>query len=445
MTQGRRPTRRSACRALVASLVPIVVVASSDAAGAQVLDPTSVVTEAIGGGAGWAFDGIADGIAEWVLGAVGFFVQGVIDFLRTSSGPNVESAWFADASSPYGAVRNIAALLLVGFVFLAVLHGLVHGDPGAMLRRVGGALPVAVGGTVVTTAVVGQLLKLTDALSDAVLAGTDEQAMRFLSGFGADAAVATGGFAATVLGLIAVVAALLLWIELMVRTALVYLLVAISPIGFAALVWPTARGLLRRIIEVLLAVIVSKFVISVALAVGVAALAGAGQAAQPGEGTAATAGASTGTLLAGAVVLGLAAFSPFLVLKLVPFAEAALVAQGVSGAPARSAQTAMSVYSRAQTMARVSGGDRFTASSQRGAASASASGTTPPAKAATSGAAKRGGAVASAAHTGSAAAATAVVGAARAAGRRVKASADTHGIAGAESLPRGGATPKGDR
>lgn len=404
----------------VASVLAAVAV-DADEAVAQVPDPTSIVTEVVGGGAGWAFDGIADGISKWVLGAVEFFVQGVIDFLRTSSGPNVESAWFAGAGSPYASVRNIAALLLVGFVFMAILHGLLNGDPGAMLRRIVGALPVAVGGTVVTTAVVGQLLKLTDALSDAVLVGTDHQAMRFLSGFGAGAAVSTGGFAVTLLGLIAVAAALLLWVELLVRTSLVYLLVAISPLGFAALVWPTARGLLRRIIEVLVAVILSKFVISVAMAIGVAALAGAGEAGQRGGDTAATAGASTGALLAGAVVLGLAAFSPFLVLKLVPFAEAALVAQGVSRGPARSAQTAMSTYSRAQTMTRVSGANRFAASSERGAASARASGATPAEEpaAAASGATTNAGA--GAAYAGSAAAATAVVGAARAAGGRVRA------------------------
>ena len=40
--------------------------------------------------------------------------------------------------------------------------------------------------------------------------------------------------------------------------------------------------------------------------------------------------ASLGTLLVGTVVLGLAAFSPFIVLKLIPVAEGALLAQGIS-------------------------------------------------------------------------------------------------------------------
>src|SRR5207253_4133965 len=121
-----------------------------------------------------------------------------------------------------------------------------------------------------------------DALSTAVLANSDGQAVRFLSGFGLATTAGTNGFAAVVLGLVAVVAALVLWVELLVRSALIYLLVAISPIGFAAAVCPSARGLLRRLAELLLAVVVSKFVICVALAVGVAALAGAGHAAPAG-------------------------------------------------------------------------------------------------------------------------------------------------------------------
>src|SRR5439155_12308012 len=159
---------------------------------------------------------------------------------------------------------------------------------------------------VVTTAVVGRLLELTDTLSDSVLSSSNQQALHFLSGFGAAVTGVTSGFAAVLLGLVAVVAALLLWVELIVRSALVYLLVAISPLGFAASLWPAARGFLRRTIENLLAVILSKFVIAVALAIGVAALGGAGSTGANSS-VAAAGGSELGTLLAGAVLLGLAA------------------------------------------------------------------------------------------------------------------------------------------
>ena len=297
---------------------------------------------------------MADGLAIWVLGAVEFFVNGALDFLRTSARPDVEAAWFAGAGSPYAAVRNIAAALLVGFVFLGLLQGLLQADPAGMVRRLAGNLPVAVAGMVVTTALVSRLLELTDVLSNAVLSSSDQQALHFLSGFGASATSMTSGFAAVLLGLVAVIAALLLWVELIVRSSLVYLLVAISPLGFAATLWPSARGFVRKIVEILLAVILSKFVIAIALAIGVAALAGAGSAGT-GEATPAAAGAGLGTLLVGAVVLGLAAFSPFLVLKLVPVAEGALLAQGVSRGPVRAAQTGVGTYSSVRMVGRLSG------------------------------------------------------------------------------------------
>jgi hypothetical protein len=327
-------------------------------ASADVPNPVGIVVDTvgglIGGAAGFAFDQIAEGIARWVLDAVGFFVNGVLDFLQSSARVDVEAAWFSGPGSPYFAVRNIAAALLLGFVFLGLLQGLVNGDAWGMVRRVAGGLPAAVLGMVVTTAVVARLVELTDALSAAVLANSDDQALHFLSGFGVAAAGATQGFAAVVIGLVVVLAALLLWVELMIRASLVYLLVAISPLGFAAMLWPSARGFLRRTVEILLAVILSKLVICICLAIGVAALGGAGSADGTG-GLASEAGGSVGALLVGAVLLGLAAFSPFIILKLVPVAEAALVAQGVSRGPFRTSQTALSTYSSTRMVSRLSG------------------------------------------------------------------------------------------
>lgn len=321
---------------------------------ATVPNPISIVTDAIGGAAGWAFDKVADGIAEWILSSVSFFVDGAVDFLTTSSRPDVTGAWFAGSDSPYAAVRNIAVGLLLAFVFIGLIQGLLAGDAVGMVRRVAGNLPLAVGGMVVTTAVVAKLLELTDALSSAVLANSGDQAIQFLSGFGAAVTQASNGFAAVVLGMVAILAGLLLWIELIVRAALVYLLVAITPLAFAATLWPAARGALRKTFELLIATILSKLVICIAVSVGVAALAGAGSAG-PGTGAVDDTTASLGTLLVGTAILGLAAFSPFVVLKLVPIAEAALVAHGVSRGPARAAQMGMSTAYSASMLRRVAG------------------------------------------------------------------------------------------
>ncbi|MEZ5378258.1 MAG: hypothetical protein R2733_17270 [Acidimicrobiales bacterium] len=308
-----------------------------------------------GGAAGWGFEQVAEGIARWVLGAVSFFVEGVVDFLLNSSSPNLTSAWFSGAGSPFATVRNIAGLMLLAFLFLGLIQGLMAGDVGGMVRRVAMDLPMAIIGMAATTIVVDRLLALTDALSATVLQSTDAQAVNYLAGFGVTVSGLSGGFAAVILGLMAIIAGFLVWIELMVRSVLVYVIVALSPLAFAATVWPSARGVLRRMVELLVAVIFSKLVIAIAISVGVAALSGA-TATPPDAPLADDLAAGMGNLFVGTAVLGMAALSPFLLLKLIPMAEAALVAQGVSRAPIRGAQSTMSNVYHAQSIGRLAGG-----------------------------------------------------------------------------------------
>ena len=224
------------------------------------------------------------------------------------------------------------------------------------MRRVGADLPAAVLGMIGTTVIVEKLLELTDALSAEVLAHSGGQAVHFLSGFGLAATSATQGFAAVILGLVAVIAGLFLWVELLVRSVLVYILVALSPLSFAAMVWPSARGVLRRTIELLIAVILSKLVVCITISVGVAALAGAGTSGGNSTGISGQAGASMGALFVGAALLVVSAFAPFLVLKLIPWTEAALVAHGMSRSPMRTANSAVLTANSASSVARLAGG-----------------------------------------------------------------------------------------
>jgi type IV secretion system protein TrbL len=333
-----------------------VAVMTLSALAIDIPNPIDVVTQVISAPAGWAWDKVAQGITSWVLGAVAFFVDGIVNFLLTSARPNVEAAWFSGADSPYATVRNIAGVLLLGFVFLGLIQGLLAGDAAAMMRRVTADLPASVLGMIGTTVVVGKLLELTDALSAAVLTHSGSQAVQFLSGFGTTATGATQGFAAVLLGLVAVVAGLFLWVELMLRSVLVYILVALSPLSFAAMVWPSARGVLRRTIELLLSVILSKLVVCIAISVGVAALAGAGGAGARDTGVGGQVAASMGTLFVGTAILVVAAFAPFLILKLIPWTEAALVAHGMSRSPVRAANTTVMSANSASSIARLAGG-----------------------------------------------------------------------------------------
>lgn len=289
------------------------------------------IGEAFGG---WAWDKVSDGIAKWILKALSSLVEGALHFLETSSEVDIRAEWFSGKESPYAAVVKLSAFLTCGFAFLGILAGVLRGDPAATLSRVAVAIPLTAFATAVTVEVTAAALELVDVSSEWVLSAGDDGGTKFLRGFSKGAADYTGGFAVVLVALVGALAAMALWAELLVRSALVYLIVALSPVVFAATQWPLARGVLRRAGEVFVALLVSKFVVCVALAVGVAAMGGAGDADSTTM--------SLNTLLVGAAMLVVASFSPFLVLRLIPVVETAALAQGVSRAPLRSAQSGVS-------------------------------------------------------------------------------------------------------
>lgn len=337
--------RRSAC---VATGSLALVGVSAKPARADV-PGEGIMKDAAGAFGGWAWDKVTDGLRKWVLEAVGSLIEGVIGFLQRSTKVDVKAVWFSGEGSPYATVRDIAIVLTLGFALLAIISGTLRGDPVGMLTRVAVGLPVTALAMAVAIPVVAILLELVDQLSTAVLDPANDPAIKFLSGFGETAAKATGGFAVVFVGLLAVLAAAMVWAELLVRAALIYLVVAISPLVLAATLWPATRGVLRRTVEVLVALIVSKLVVCIAIAVGAAALGGAGT-----EDTG-TAGA-IGTLMIGAAILAMAAYSPFLVLRLIPVVESATIGQGVAASPMRGAQTAAATVLTLSAVGRLAGG-----------------------------------------------------------------------------------------
>ncbi len=107
----------------------------------------------------------------------------------------------------------------------------------------------------------------------------------------------------------------MLWCELLIRSAAVYVIVLMLPLFFAAMVWPARRVWAVRAVEVLVALILSKFAIVAVLALGGAAI---GHTVGPG----------ITQMLAGATLVLLAAFSPWALLRMLPLHELAAGAVG---------------------------------------------------------------------------------------------------------------------
>ena len=329
-----------------------------------VTSPTGAVGNAVGGAVGGyvadkaadAFlEPIGDAIARGLAGAAKKVSDEVLHFITNSAAVNFDEGWWANdrAQTLVRQIGTLALVLTLLFLLLALVQGLFAGDVGGMLRATMVEVPVTIAATVALVAVTQLLLGFVDGASAMVLSGVPEALGHFFAGFGDDATIATNGFAGILMVAVFLLGAILVWIELVVRSSLIYLLMAAAPLTLAARVWPAARGAWRRLAELGLALIVSKFAIALALGLGAAALAGGG----PKSGDlGAKAGMDLAGMLTGASLMLLAAFTPFIVLRLLPIVEGAVIAQGISHSPARAAQSGMQAAYYAQGLKRMAGG-----------------------------------------------------------------------------------------
>lgn len=322
------------------------------------------VTGFVGGVATAGFEVIIGGLVAWVVDAVVWVVGGVFNFFLDATDPNVQADWFITGTGPYATTVNIGATLLLLFLLAGIVQGTLSGDTGGMLRRMALELPVSVLGMIGLVTVTQILIRLTDALSGQIIGNFQDDISDFttvvvsLSSLGGGTATALVVF---ILGLVTVLAGLILVAVLVVRSALIYIVVALAPIVFATRLWPATKGASRKLLDLLVALILSKLVIAVALSVAAAAAVGTGSGGEVtslpepevfAEDPGGSVTQAVGILLTAAAAFGVAAFSPLLVARLLPMTEAALVAQGVAGSPVRAGHQGMMM---ANTMQMVTG------------------------------------------------------------------------------------------
>lgn len=304
-------------------------------------DPiVDLITAPFKAAAGWAWDTVIGGITDWLAKGFVQLVSFVWEIMDQSSSPRLNSEWFSGSTgAPYLTAIGVATGLLLIFVFCALIQGVLAGRPMELVKRMAYDTPVAVAGILFTVGFAQVGINLVDAISDGIWQLTRSKAVNAVDGLLLTATKLTpGSFLTPLLLLIGMVGMLMLWMVLFVREALIYLVVAMAPMAWATSVWPAIASVRRRVLELLAALVFSKLAIAMALAVGLAALGGIGATGNPGESTVGNGLAEFGTMVVGIITFGLAAFMPFLVIKLVPIVEAAVIAQGIHSAPVRAAQ-----------------------------------------------------------------------------------------------------------
>jgi hypothetical protein len=266
-------------------------------------------------------------LAGWVAAGSRFALRETAKAIDATSSPRLAAPWF---SLIYWRVAGIGVLLTLPFLFAAAVQGLLRSDPGLLVRCALGYLPLAMLGVGVAAQVGGLLLTATDELCALVSSAAGHAGPGFL-----DRAALLGGVAALTkatpfvvffVAVLTVAGAAVLWMELVVRDAAVYVVVALLPLAFCAMVWPARRVWALRAIELLVALILSKLAIVAVLTLGGAAL-GSGPLAY----------------MAGVALVALGACAPWAMVRLIPFAELASEAAGRLRAETGGARLAQSV------------------------------------------------------------------------------------------------------
>ncbi len=307
--------------AAAAAQVPAVGVCSVPGA-AVVCDgvaslATPLAGEAVNALAAGTVNTIPDAVARWIaegsadlLTKAGDAVLSGTEVGLLDSGGGMQP-WFA---SQWRVMVALAAGFMAPMLVLATVHAAISGNPGLVWRALAN-LPVATLGTAVAVTVVQLLSGIVDAAAAALATSVPADTEGFLVGL-ADLlaerdpnSLATGPlahpFAISLLAVVAAVLAFVLWIELVIRQAAIYLAVLFLPLGFAALIWPALGGWLRRLVEIILGLLLAKLVIVGALSLAASAL--ANQTGFP-------------ALVSGVAMLLLAVCAPFALFSLIPLA-----------------------------------------------------------------------------------------------------------------------------
>ena len=288
---------------------------------------------AAGSVVGFGVGSVLDAVSNWVTSGAVWLLGRIGAVLASSTAIDLGAPWFR---AHYATMAALAGVVIVPLLLLGVLQALYRQNASMLLRSVLVNVPLAVLLTAVAVTLVQLGLSVTDSMCAAVSGGSGSDAGRFMSTVAtallpAEATGQTGApsFVLFLGGIAVVVGAVMVWLELLLRAAAVYVAVLFLPLALAGLAWPAISHWSRRLADTLAALVLGKLVIVAVLSLAAGALSG-GTGSTPSG--AASSGGGFASVLGGAALLLLAALAPWSLFRLLPFLEAGAVGhlEGVS-------------------------------------------------------------------------------------------------------------------
>jgi type IV secretion system protein TrbL len=355
---------RGTCLAVILAAVALAAVPGRAAAAPGpcdfvgvpfVLDPAEKVCDKVTGAAGDVAMDVAGDAAkaiaapifrqatEWVADGAGWLVGRVGALIDATTTPRLDSRWF---TGQYQQMGLLATALALPLLFLAVVQTALSRNP-AVITRALAAVPTAFVLTGAAVALIAALLGITDWACQVISRQAGPQSREFfhdvagafgkLTDSGGAAGTSVALFVALMASMFAALGAFAVWVELLIRSAGIYVCALFFPAVLVARIWPKLEKWATRLAEALTALILSKFVIVATLSLAAGAMADS-RASEGFNG-----------VLAGGALLIFAAFAPLVLFRLVQFAEVQVHARaGTAGTAARGAQTTMSAAQAAR-------------------------------------------------------------------------------------------------
>ncbi len=240
-------------------------------------------------------------LTSWVLASVQWLLDAAGQVLTSAS---ESSTVVRSATQEFNVLLVLAPPLMVLGLLVTTLQALHHSDASSLWRAYFGVAPACVLAIFVARPFAALVLDALNQLSGTAASTVVQHETQLAAAF-TTLTPSTPGFGLFLLALGVVVGCWLLWCELIVRTVILTLLLVLVPIVVPLATFPSFRRLGWRLAETFLAVASSKFLIVIALSLGLDEL----------QGSSAT------QIITGAVTLLLATCSPFLLLRVIPFVE----------------------------------------------------------------------------------------------------------------------------
>ena len=268
---------------------------AGDAAASLVTAPIDWLAGAMGGAAGWMFESV------WTV----FDSTTMVDVTS------------AEYTRVYNILFGVAAFVMVGFFMLQVIGGMIRREPAALSRAALG-LTKSILGSFVSITLIATALEVTDQLTIGIVhaAGTTMEQMGtriglLAGGFGTLTLAAPGAAAILTIFLagLAIGAAVIVWISLLVRKALLLIAIVFAPIALAGATWDQTRGWVGKWATFVIALILSKVVLVVMFLLATA------QVSAPIDADL----QSVSEPISGVVLMLMAGFAPYLTYKAISF------------------------------------------------------------------------------------------------------------------------------